>query len=101
MGKEKIIVCSWNVNSIRARILIFKEWIKEKKPDVILLLDTFFNVVVWHGETIAQWRDKRYQDDPKHTSFKNLLKAGTSVPKLYIFNYAKREVRQPAIGEIV
>lgn len=45
------------------------------KPDVILLLDTFFNVVVWHGETIAQWRDKRYQDDPKHTSFKNLLKA--------------------------
>ena len=39
------------------------------------VLDTFFNVVVWHGETIAQWRDKRYQDDPKHTSFKNLLKA--------------------------
>jgi len=37
MGQEKIIVCSWNVNSIRARILIFKEWIKEKKPDIILL----------------------------------------------------------------
>lgn len=45
------------------------------KNDVILLLDTFFNVVVWHGETIAQWRDKRYQDDPKHTNFKNLLNA--------------------------
>jgi|EP00505_MAST-04D_sp_SCG-Rhode-Island_P003435 protein transport protein SEC23 len=45
------------------------------RPDVILLLDTFFNVVVWHGETIAQWRDKRYQDDPKHTNFRNLLSA--------------------------
>ena len=45
------------------------------KNDVILLLDTFFNVVVWHGETIAQWRDKRYHEDPKHTNFKNLLNA--------------------------
>ena len=32
-------------------------------------------MLVWHGETIAQWRDKRYQDDPKHTNFKNLLNA--------------------------
>ena len=46
------------------------------KPDVILLLDTFFNVVVWHGETIAQVARQALPRRPsKHTSFKNLLKA--------------------------
>jgi len=25
-------------------------------PDRILLLDTYFNVVVFHGETVAEWR---------------------------------------------
>lgn len=31
------------------------------RPDGILVLDTFFHVVVFHGETVAQWRDERYQ----------------------------------------
>ena len=26
------------------------------RPDCILLLDTFFHVVVFHGETVAAWR---------------------------------------------
>lgn len=26
------------------------------RPDTILLLDTFFHVVVFHGETIAAWK---------------------------------------------
>ena len=42
------------------------------KPDTILLLDTFFHVVVFHGETIASWREQGYQDDPSHINFKNL-----------------------------
>ena len=25
-------------------------------PDRILLLDTFFNVVIFHGETVAEWK---------------------------------------------
>jgi hypothetical protein len=29
------------------------------RPDVILLLDTFFHVVVFHGETIAAWKQAR------------------------------------------
>lgn len=29
------------------------------RPDVILLLDTFFTLVVFHGATIAGWRDAR------------------------------------------
>ena len=43
------------------------------RPDGILVLDTFFHVVVFHGETVAQWRDERYQDDPKYASFKEML----------------------------
>lgn len=30
-------------------------------PDRILLLDTYFNVVVFHGETVAEWRRQNYQ----------------------------------------
>jgi protein transport protein SEC23 len=29
-------------------------------PDRILLLDTYFNVVVFHGETVAEWRRQVY-----------------------------------------
>ena len=43
------------------------------RPDVILLLDTFFYVIVFHGETIAAWRDQRYQDSDEHVHFRTLL----------------------------
>jgi protein transport protein SEC23 len=45
------------------------------KKDVILLLDTFFKVVIWNGEQIASWREQGYQDLPEHVQFKNLLQA--------------------------
>jgi len=44
-------------------------------PDTILLLDTFFIIVIYHGETIAQWKDAGYQDDPAHENFRQLLQA--------------------------
>lgn len=31
------------------------------RPDTILLLDTFFHVVIFHGETIGAWREQGYQ----------------------------------------
>ena len=34
---NKIRVASWNVNSVRARIDLLLNWIKEKNPDIILL----------------------------------------------------------------
>ena len=34
---NKIKVVSWNVNSIRARIELFVNWIKTNNPDIILL----------------------------------------------------------------
>uniref|UniRef100_A0A3B5AU18 Protein transport protein SEC23 n=1 Tax=Stegastes partitus TaxID=144197 RepID=A0A3B5AU18_9TELE len=44
-------------------------------PDRILLMDTFFQLVIYHGETIAQWRKAGYQDMAEHEIFKLLLQA--------------------------
>lgn len=43
--------------------------------NTILLLDTFFHVVVFHGETIASWRDQGYQNQAEHENFRHLLQA--------------------------
>lgn len=43
------------------------------KPDVILLLDTFFHILIFHGETIAQWRKAGYQDQEGYENFNELL----------------------------
>ncbi|KAG2743874.1 hypothetical protein P692DRAFT_20837951 [Suillus brevipes Sb2] len=43
------------------------------KPDVILLLDTFFHILIFHGETVAQWRKAGYQDQDGYENFKELL----------------------------
>lgn len=45
------------------------------KNDVILLLDTFFHILIFHGETIAQWRKANYQDQEGYENFKELLEA--------------------------
>lgn len=45
------------------------------QPDSILLLDTFFHILIWHGETIAQWRKAGYQDQPEYANFKALLES--------------------------
>lgn len=43
--------------------------------DRILLMDTFFHVVIFHGETIAAWRKEGYQNKEGYESFKHLLEA--------------------------
>ncbi|KAG9446023.1 hypothetical protein H6P81_012151 [Aristolochia fimbriata] len=43
--------------------------------DHILLLDAYFSVVIFHGMTIAQWRNMGYQNLPEHQAFKQLLQA--------------------------
>jgi len=45
------------------------------RADTILLLDTFFHVVVFHGETCAAWREQRYHEQEEHAAFRNLLEA--------------------------
>ncbi|WCJ27533.1 Sec23/Sec24 protein transport family protein [Euphorbia peplus] len=43
--------------------------------DRILLLDSYFSLVIFHGMTIAQWRNMGYQDQPEHQAFAQLLQA--------------------------
>ncbi|ODM96276.1 Protein transport protein Sec23B [Orchesella cincta] len=45
------------------------------QPDRILLMDTFFQILIFHGETIAQWRAAGYQGLPEYENFKQLLEA--------------------------
>jgi len=45
------------------------------RPDNILLLDTFFHVVVFHGETIGAWREQGYHEQEEHAAFRDLLEA--------------------------
>ncbi|KAF2399144.1 Sec23/Sec24 trunk domain-containing protein [Trichodelitschia bisporula] len=42
--------------------------------DTILLLDTFFHILIFHGETVAAWRKEGYQDQPEYANFNELLK---------------------------
>lgn len=44
-------------------------------PQRILLMDTFFHIVIFHGETIAAWKKANYQDQEGYESFKQLLEA--------------------------
>jgi len=45
------------------------------KPNVILVLDTFFLVLIWRGETIQQWYDAGYQNNEEYANFRQLLVA--------------------------
>uniref|UniRef100_A0A0L0NVY3 Protein transport protein SEC23 n=1 Tax=Candidozyma auris TaxID=498019 RepID=A0A0L0NVY3_CANAR len=43
------------------------------RNDRILLLDTFFHILIYHGRTIMQWRKEGYQNLEEHADFKALL----------------------------
>lgn len=43
------------------------------KPNIILLLDSFFHVVIWRGATIQAWHDAGYHEKEEYLNFKNLL----------------------------
>ncbi|CAD5223089.1 unnamed protein product [Bursaphelenchus okinawaensis] len=45
------------------------------QPDRILLMDDYFHVLIYHGQTIDQWKRANYQDDPQYATFKQLLEA--------------------------
>ena len=42
-------------------------------PTHILLLDTFFQILIFHGETMAEWRKAGYQDQEGYENFKSIL----------------------------
>ncbi|GMM35742.1 GTPase-activating protein [Saccharomycopsis crataegensis] len=43
------------------------------KPTRILLLDSYFEVLIYHGEIISNWKNHGYQDQPEYEHFKNFL----------------------------
>ena len=43
--------------------------IDSMKNNVILLLDTFFYITIWKGETIVKWEQAGYQNDPSYENF--------------------------------
>ena len=43
------------------------------QADRILLLDSFFYVVLFHGTTIALWRKSEYHKQEEHAAFAELL----------------------------
>uniref|UniRef100_H2Y1H9 Protein transport protein SEC23 n=1 Tax=Ciona intestinalis TaxID=7719 RepID=H2Y1H9_CIOIN len=45
------------------------------QADKILLLDTFFQVLIYHGETIDQWKKAGYQEKPEYENFRQLMQA--------------------------
>lgn len=44
-------------------------------PDVILLFDSYFHIVIHYGSKIAQWRKLGYDKEPEHENLKKLLEA--------------------------
>lgn len=54
------------------------------QPDTVLLLDTFFHILIFHGETIAAWRKEGYQDNPEYANFGELLQRPREDAKLLI-----------------
>lgn len=42
-------------------------------PDNILLLDTFFHIIIHTGDLIAQWRKEGYHENPEYENIKELL----------------------------
>lgn len=45
------------------------------QANTILLLDTFFQILIFHGETMAEWRKAGYQDQDGYENFKTVLDA--------------------------
>jgi hypothetical protein len=43
------------------------------KDDGLALLDTFFNVVVWSGKTITQWKKANYHEQPEYENLRQLM----------------------------
>ena len=69
------MLMSYSLNNLESEPVLLDSM--SLKPDCILLLDTFFQVLIYHGEAIAAWRNAGYQDQEGYESFKVLLQ----VPK--------------------
>lgn len=51
-------------------------------PDRVLLLDSYFTVVVWHGSTVAQWRKADYHLQEEYAHLKPLMEVNNQLNRL-------------------
>jgi len=63
--------------------------------DRVLVLDTFFHVVVWYGDKIADWRKQGYHEKPEFAHVKALIDG----PKEYIEMLRKERFPTPRFIE--
>jgi len=74
------------------------------KHDVVLLLDTFFHILIFHGELVAQWQNQGYQDKEGYENFKELLEVPVAdaqdllvdrfpVPRYIVCDQGKNQAR--------
>jgi protein transport protein SEC23 len=42
---------------------------------VILLMDTYFHILIYHGKLISDWMKAGYQDQEEYENFRELLEA--------------------------
>ncbi|KAG1685289.1 Protein transport protein Sec23A [Nymphon striatum] len=66
------ILYSYSFNGPPEPVLLDTSSIQQ---DRILLMDTFFQILIFHGETIAQWRNAGYHNSAEHENFRQLLQA--------------------------
>ncbi|KAH7125115.1 transport protein-like protein sec23 [Dendryphion nanum] len=45
------------------------------QDETVLLLDTFFHILIFHGQTMAEWRKAGYQEQEGYENFATLLDA--------------------------
>ena len=43
------------------------------KNDVVLCLDTYFYIIIWHGTDVCKWRDAGYHYEPEYENIKNMI----------------------------
>ncbi|KAK7400043.1 hypothetical protein VNO78_11242 [Psophocarpus tetragonolobus] len=63
---------AYSFNALPAPVLLD---VASISADRILLLDAYFSLVIFHGMSIAQWRNMGYQHQTEHQTFAQLLQA--------------------------
>lgn len=52
--------------------------IESMKDDVILLMESYFHIVVWKGSTIVNWVSEGYHEQEDYANLKSILEAPDS-----------------------
>ena len=72
------------------RVPVFLD-LNSLKNDCVLLLDTFFHVVVWHGSDVVKWREEGFQDEEGYENVKQMLEE----PQDYAQNILEERIPTP------